>query len=1649
MKREDIERALAQLDDDLIEEYVSRPEKNMKRTKIPFRIALVAALTAMLLILPFSIFIMSRGGFGLPDGYFTGVSSDSADPSATDAVTDDPADTGFNGEIRPPEPLPMLDIKQVSALKPLSDGVVESNTAFSVEVENASLEQVKKSIAITPAVDYMVKQVSTKEYLIVPSTTLEDNTIYKISSVSNGTVIDSWAFQTPDVLSITGTYPANGVNNASVNTAVEISLSYTSVSHLSDFVSFEPHVEGSWSQLGKTWRFIPNDPLYVNTQYTVTVASGISAEGQTIDEEYSFTFGTFEGESVDGVILDAEYISTDRINTYRPLDRITMLFTSASNVDLVKEASSFAEIYRYSDAEDFLKAASGGNVAGESYGSFNVECTFGSKIGNHRGYYLLSLDTSLPVGYYKAEICTDSGRVIGEWFIQVSNMSLYAAQSSYEMLLWTADDEGIRGGIEVTVGSEEYVTDEKGILKLDLKELIPFEDKYVFVNDPDNEIPMIIGFDSLDTAYPEGYIYTDKIYYRSDDTVNIWGYVPPVAVPETSDGIYEVVIGNTIVIPVTPDENGTFAVSYKLDNFEVNYYSVAIRLDGHILCSISFYVADYVNDYYSYELILPRNCIYPGETMEFEVKVTHISGIPAVNKAVRLYESYSKEYYAVTDENGIARFTITIDALSESQAEKYAVTQKNIVVYSGDSYESVNEVQDTEIIYVIMSDRHIESELTDDGIEYTVREVVIPDSGFVENANDLYGDTIDCDLQVDVALITRIRNILEYRFDEYLKENIPVYGTKEMANDFKSFTAQTEGGKFVFNERLEKKANTENESYFFEVKVTAIEADGITPYEISNYMMELKNHTSGLYGSISGFIDHSDYYAPYAYRSYRYKLSCAEDYNIHMGVGVGDSIPLIFKEFGGENIEGGVLMAVIMQNGIKETVILDPAAPESIVFTEDMIPGVKVEAVYYKDGVFNRVMGFEVNFNANTRDLQPEISYDKDEYAPGDEMTVTVTVTDNNGNTVPNLSINLSIVDSSAGDLYNPNLNYTIGQCDYESYTFSSFHDYSVFGNDGGGYGGGGGGRSNFAEVALFASGVTDDNGRVQFTFTLPDSVTEYTVTLHGADAELHTVTERSTFKVGLDFFIQYSSSLDVKTTDDTVITAVAANKENIAVHFNFILKEIDQVVAIESFSNRAVSANFGKLPAGVYTVRIEAEANGFSDAVEYPLEVIETALSFPVDTELKVYSEETIIPETNPVTFRIHVAAYERYMRYFEFLISDEDRRDISPLVNAAKKLRYELCGAPYADTAISYTYIYDDTSFMKASELHEGDPVLTALLIYFAPKYSEKYIENHKVFLDTMLLSEFENASDAAEKLLIAAALGKPVFSELCNMALAVDEEDNYTRLILSLAFIFCGDYENAREMYMTSVEDYGDTGYDALRAIAATFVDREFAGDMIDVLVDTTPHMMYLRFATLSYIKNRCDLAATPRSITIYYGTKSETVTINGLEDKYVTLIMDEPTEIYFEPHTFGIKVFSHHIAGKEYLENAEKKINTWLEGDISENGRAYLVIDLSAYDEHTGELSIVIPDALGFTVGNNLPLNYYLYENIVTNRITVTKSITKSMAEQQGKEYTSVLRIPLSVKHLGDFVVEEAVFTSITDESIGVSETISYTNQRKVQ
>lgn len=1634
-RRDDIEKVMGMLDDDIVGEYLEAISKPKRRSR-SLRVMLVAAVAAVLLAIPLAVGVMMRGGQVEPP-IGTDISTDAPVPPVTDS-----------GEA---EPEGKFSVLSVSASRMDSQGFIYADTSFLIRTENGSVDRVRMGIHLDPAFDYEVLETDEDEcFEIVPTEEIPDNTLVKVSEVEDQVVINSWAFQTREILSVSGTFPANGTMNNDVHTTVEIEFTYASVENIEDYVTIVPDVAGEWEHFGKTWRFTPYTSFEAETDYTVTVKPGITAADDVIEDPYVFFFGTHPLKSADTFRFTSELTTVDNINTYRPGDKISMMFRihreikksdgsiqiSEASPALVCETVKNITLERFDSAEEFIGASSGANAyQTEQLGEFGYICELLAV--DSADVYVISLDSSLSEGYYRAAIRGHSDEIYAEWFIQVHPMSVYSIMTAHDMLLWVADGDKVAEDVPVSVFGEDLVTGEDGTLTVDISDKDSLDGEYIRIGD--SEFPLVVGIDSISCKNPIGYIYADKLKYRPDDTINIWGYVPLSAIPKTADGKFEIIIDEgSVTIPVTLDENGTFSLSYKLENFSHMWTKAELLMDGSSIASRVIEIKDYEDENYTYEFFYEKNYVRVGDTIEFDVKVTHVSGLPAAGKKLR-----SKAGTATTDENGIAHFEYSTEGHENSfgandymKYENVSVDPFNITVYSGNAEESYSEGY-SKTFYVILKDEILETSLEGSVITVKTNKVREPESGIATSVSDFIGEPIDRTITVDIYENHVERYVKEHVYDPYTKLNVPKYDTRSTKSIIDTFEVETVDGVWFADLRdHEKNEDTEDDRYDYGLAAH---------YEAGEEEIPLVTHT--IYfrdtltmesaSKIGSFYQHHDNtWGPYghgtgnSYRSYKYMLKISDEVS---SVDAGDRVSLELLGYNGAPTDSGQVMRLLYQNEVIRADILSWDEDMGFTFEEEMFPGVTVTGVYFRDGVFYRMPLDVVGISSQQRNMNIEIKTDRESYSPGDIITVDITVTDEDGNPIKNTAVNMSVMNSASDVIPKNNIDDIKTPYYYDCYTFSSHRDYDIYTPPGGSGGGGNPTRSIFLDSPYFGNPVTDENGKATVTFTLPDNITEYTITVHGANKDWYTGSARTTFKITKEFFIQQIVPYGIKASDDFVVNALC--NSNVIADLSAVIsvKETNQSFTLDSKTGVPFEANFGKLPVGTYTVRIEAESGESSDAIEYPVTVVESAQKFSVTSHIDLDGETVLKPASNPVLLEITTDAYDRYRDYLAFLgVNLTERSDTKIAYTEGNRIMEELSATSYS-TVYTGGLSVGENNILRPLNNAEEDDVLTALTLMLSPKSLEKlYSSGSAAEIIREYLEDVppKSLTSVAEKLLLAAAGGEPVLKDLRYMADTI-EDDDYIEMILALGFVASGDYTSAREMYLKSASDPGNEGYGALRAICATYIDKEHAADMIDLAIETEPSEYYLGLAVTAFMKNRCGLSDEEMTVTVTCGEYTEEISVRGLEVKTVTIVTEELEDVVITSESEYICMNYTCVMGIDDIENASEAIRIDLADSVSEDGGIpikMLRVDLSRLDNAEGTINIVLPDALRV---ENYPFfngGYYIKRSGV-NTIEIQKPSRSSVENAAvAQTYQSVIEIPLIIRSTGEFEFEPVVLVT---------------------
>lgn len=1463
-------------------------------------------------------------------------------------------------------------LTSIKAIEPtnLESGVLANTSEFLIkaEGENLNTEIIQKSVYVEPALEYTIEKTLNKdEYKLKFVQNIPDNTIVKLQYIKDEITQDSWAYQTSNKLSITKTYPNNNETNVSDKTVVEVDLSYADVDNLDKNVSISPATEGTWEHLGKVWRFTPKTSFENSTEYTITLGKGIESREQKLANNYVFSFTV--GNEVNA---EQNVITLDRIITAKPNEQIKIEYQNhtSEKFNLGKVA-----IGKFATIDDFIQYVQTGKTQNVTkIGDYEVEDNYG----------IIELKQSLTKGFYIAKIKDDNQKELFDCPIQISEMSAYAMETERDVLTWVAKGNEIAQEISVEYLGKTVKTDKDGIAKFvgiaDGSESI----KYAKIG---NDLVIGIYNFTLDN-YPRGYIYTDRPLYKNTDTINIWGFVPRSIFFDKIEEEFYIELNNEGKQKINVEKDGTFKYKIKLEkhldnenaNIELYYKNTSIA---------NRYIAikNYELQNYNYEVIRNKDYGYTGEEYQFDIKVTHITGLVVPNKNIKI--SYNGNMYdAKTGEDGIAHVTIKLEKNKYEDENQTGYIYDSVEIFNGD----LQEYTDAETsIYIIRFNRNIHTKI-DEKEQYKATLYKLDENKNTIADYDikkLYTGTYETEVTINLIEETSTRKLEDYYYNNYTKENEPRYSWSRSENSTKIKTITSKNGIIEINKNeLSMKKNTEEIRYAYSIQLVYKDTKGRVvkdniyvardeyEYDRIGYWDNYEYTSANGWNNTFNKIDIEKYY------SFRYLLKRDKE-----TFKVGDEIDLALAEASEKGINEienkGKLLTINFKENIYSTSVLTDSK-FNYKFTDKDFPGCKITAAYFVNGKFYRMPAQYFDFEEESKKIDLEISTDKEQYAPKDKVTVTIKAT-NNGTPVK-AAVNISVVNEAvfAIEEDNTNLIETIYENRvYPNYTYSSFID-SVKYTPGGEGGGDGIPRGNFADTAHFETINTDQNGNATCTFTLPENVTTYRITAHAANEELQLGVEQKSITSKIDFFIQSTEPRGVKTLDDLVLNATSISENQYDVDYEFTIKELNKTLTAKAKSNTIATVNFGKLPFGTYTAIIKGSYGLSQDAVEYKFNVKETTQEVKKKTTTKVTSNTSIKPERNPIVLEIYNKQMSKYVKYIDFIENTaSERLDTQIAYNKVQDIKNKYYGESNNINRIPISLYEGNRFYLKNLRNGKEDLILTALTLYYAKDYCDS----------TTTTAKLEKQDNVFEYYLIAAANGETVLNDLIYLK---NEKDisNYDKLLLALALEFEGDFQNAKDLYSSislTQEELKDNK--SIVSIIETFIEKDKASEKIDEIIANTPDDEYIRYAILSYFQNNYNEIGRTENVKITVGEKIEDVTVNGMEIKTISLNNNELANIRFETSGEDIMVSYYYQTSLENIESKDiqKDIKIQLDEDLKVGKESTL--EISFDNDYEGEVRIALPNSLRLAEKYKYDIetdsNYYIQNNNI-DYITLYKT-----------------------------------------------------------
>lgn len=1344
------------------------------------------------------------------------------------------------------------------------------DTEFLLETEeDFSLEEVKKAFSIDGEPDPVIKELDKNFFSIQLSRPLIEDSIYTFRMKTETET--TWVFQTQTQFKIIGAFPGNETVGVPVNTAIEVVFSHENFSSIENHFEITPSVPGRFQVYnGKTAVFIPDDNLEYETIYTVRIKKGIRIinTDRIIEDDYVFSFETIEepkptppkGEPVISINYNRQIID------FSTESKIQLpLYFYISNTDYTKLLNLNTSVYAYKDFESFYEAVMMRNRhpdwAQINYRNNLLPVDGLKKIlefdqllnedGRRSGNAIITIPENLPLGYYIVDsYCEDKRAQI---FLQITNTSAYITKATSDTLVWLNDiktKKPLKGAlIGFSDNDNTFITDDNGISVFSTQLIDPvnkegkysgnnyFYDEYYNGNYywPDSVynkqflfITTADGNKSLleTSSYSRGsgdyywrYFFTDREMYKSNDTVNIWGFIKNRYEDEDIDYItlelyqgyyydyydyyyydYYGLRGNE-KLPVIKKNIGVkdnfFEDKIELPNLPTGYYTIRLKKGNSVIVTKIIEIKEYIKPSYKMEIDKDKSAVFVGEEVNFQLNAKFFEGTGVSN----LNTIYTISTSVLTGDT--IEGTATTDASGKLNIKYVPEVTRNIQgVYTislnaRSLLPEAGDIRASNSVRVFVNDIEVKGngKIEDEKgyVEAEVYKIVLDrlNDGTASGYNDYLGDAVEGkSITGKIYLNTWVKEKKGTYYDPISKVTYNTYTSKletKPIKDFSMITGKDGKARYVFD------APEIKDSY----------------YTAEIYCKD----SSGRNISHMVYIGKRISYSPGV--NNRYTLTCDKE-----KYGIGEEVKLDFT-FANDNLPFNNYIYILTQNGFLHYHVSD-SSTHSFEFLNEYIPNVYATAVAFT-GISYVTARKNIVYDINEKEITIEGKTDKDSYRPGDTVNLNVYVKDKDGNPVKS-TVNISIVDEAFFALKNQRVNVLsdlfihVNSGIYFDKKSHNIEDEMreraaeppVLGappeeadginkSDL---------RSDFRDTATFLSIETGDDGKGTASFKLPDNITSWRITMSAISKELHAGSEIKNVTVTLPFFVNYSFNTSYLKGDKPVIGVNAYGTgitEDDTVYFEVYDEENpDTKVIVKGKAFERINIPLWTFEEGYYNLIIRAYTeSGLSDAVMHPVNVYDS-----------YYQIERA--EFMDVTPNMEIKGGEQGFTSLVF----QDRSNglyYKDLVNLYYALgnRLDQITSRYLASQLIEEYFDENWYLPKVIKPDISDYQKTAGGLSLFP-YSDadfnltvKFAVFAKDMANTEKLKEYfrRNAnihSNRVKALYGLSVLGEPVLLEL-NQIENIDNLSITDTIYLALAYYKLGDISKASEIYNERITPY----------------------------------------------------------------------------------------------------------------------------------------------------------------------------------------------------------------------------------------------------
>lgn len=1366
---------------------------------------------------------------------------------------------GVSPSPRPPVDFPWDTTFEMSATMADATGV-DPNTEFVLtSADDLPVDTVLALLHVEPEVPLNVARESAGQYRVTAGEPLEPGEVYRFLIEDAGAatphVLASFAFQTRTPVGVVQTIPRDQSTGVPVNTGIELTFTQEGVQDIEGHFQIVPEVSGSFEVHSRVIVFVPQGGLAPGTLYTVTVTGGLTVEGSA-------------EVMADDFVLQFETGDTGRTGEVPRLLTFTRKTAEVATSEAPALGTYFNEnvemtlpvrVYALDGAEEFVdslgeyeRLPAWASVTREAFltdtTGLEQVATFDAAVQRiaESGLGFIQFPAPLPAGFYIVQSEFDE-RPMQAW-LQVTDVATYAAVAQDRTLVWVNDvsTQGPLAGARVKFIGEDASgeTGADGTIALDTPAQSVRERRIdasyygyssmdvggsLLVTAPDGRVAVV------PLGYTEGYFYgyqmfpaqfggddywrylsTDRPIYQPSDTVRFWGIARPrenpgrriVTVQLTSYSHVGYDYQPVVAAEVDVESNalGTFTGELSFMGLLPDSYDLTMRVDGQVIGRASVQVQTYAKPAYEIGVTPDRLAVFAGDEITFAIDATFLEGSAVPGLALNY--TGSADGQVTTDAAGHASVTVTADDTS-GQGSHVGGTYLSVTPVRAEEGEIVGEASVS--TYPSTVTALVQSEVDGDQgvITGTVHEVDLSrlNDGTSSGHDDILGNPAEgATVLFDITAVSYVETEIGEYYDFIAKVVRKEYRYDTVEVALGTFTAVTDAnGAFSHSFPIDAEP-------YYRIDMRLTDGGGRT---------ELQS----LY--VSG--SQSQFGYPFSYVYLSRPETTTSLFPGPEQLVLGEPVSLAMYRGSDALPSGGVNRYLFLeaQDGVRDYVVQGESTYE-FDFGEEHVPSVIVTGVWFNGRTYVEVnSAYQLAFDPAERGLTIDISPDAERYVPGDDATLNITVTDENGVAQEDTEVNLSVVDealfliqggvSSARDVLGT-VYSVVGSGILRTY---GSHQYPTDAQpEGGGATTGGGPRTNFADGAFYDSVTTDADGHASVSFTLPDNLTSWRVTAQAFNERILAGTALRKIPVGLPFFADVTLSDEYLVTDAPAIRlrsfgSVLEASDEVTFSVTAPSLGLDTPAEVIAQGFEAVRLALPELREGVHEILIEARSGDFEDSLVRTIRVVPSRL---VAATTRFYELESGLRVEGSATGPTHIVLTDhergRYYGALQHLTwGYGDRLDQM----LARDVAAELLTSFYDEDDRAGGATFDASAYQTpeggiALFPYAGqDLTISARAAAIAP---DRF---GRAGLVTMFLGVLQNLGETRERQVIAlyglAALGEPVLVSLQSLLTETDLTWR-ERLYAGLALMEVGDDKTARAVHEALIDEYGESRAPAYR-------------------------------------------------------------------------------------------------------------------------------------------------------------------------------------------------------------------------------------------